>query len=182
MEWIISIFLGVGLAAAVGFRIFLPFLVVNLAAQLDLLELVSGFEWIGSKPALILFATASLLEVLAYYIPWFDNLLDIITAPAAMICGTLMMASIMVDMAPWIRWTLAIIAGGGTAGMIKGTSTTTRAVTSITTAGIGNSIIATIESAGSILLSIMAIFVPVLATIVVLVLAGLIVRRFRIQT
>ena len=182
MEWIISIFLGIGLAAAVGFRIFLPFLVVNLAAQWDLLELASGFEWMGSKPALILFATASLLEVLAYFIPWFDNLLDVITAPAAMICGTLMMASIMVDMAPWIRWTLAVIAGGGTAGLIKGTSTATRAVTSITTAGIGNPIIATIEVIGSILLSVMAVFIPLLAVIMVLVLLGLMVRRFGIQT
>ena len=182
MDWIISIFLGIGLAAAVGFRLFLPFLVVNLAAQLGLLELASGFEWMGSTPALILFATASLLEVLAYFIPWFDNLLDIITAPAAMICGTLMMASIMIDMAPWIRWTLAVIAGGGTAGMIKGTSATTRAITSVTTAGIGNPIIATIEATGSIILSVMAIFLPVLTIIVVLVLGALMVRRFRIQT
>jgi len=182
MEWIISVFLGIGLAAAVGFRIFLPFLVVNLAASAGIMELSSGFEWIGTTPALILFATASLLEILAYYIPWFDNLLDTITAPAAMICGTLVMASTMVDMAPWIKWTLAVIAGGGTAGLIKGSSTTTRAVSSITTAGLGNSVIATIEAVGSIVLSLMSIFIPVVAVLAVALMATLIIRKFSRQT
>ena len=182
MDWIISVFLGIGLAAAVGFRIFLPFLIVNLAARSGIMELSSGFEWIGTMPALILFATASLLEILAYYIPWFDNLLDTITAPAAMICGTLVMASAMVEMAPWIKWTLAVIAGGGTAGLIKGTSTTTRAVSSITTAGLGNPVIATIEAVGSIVFSLMSIFIPVVAVLAVALLASLIIRKFSRQT
>ena len=182
MEWIISVFLGIGLAAAVGFRIFLPFLIVNLAARAGMMELSSGFEWIGTTPALILFSTASLLEILAYYIPWFDNLLDTITAPAAMICGTLVMASTMVDMAPWIKWTLAVIAGGGTAGLIKGSSTTTRAVSSITTAGLGNSVIATIEAVGSIVLSLLSIFIPVVAVLAVALMATLIIRKFSAQT
>lgn len=179
MEIAISIFLGIGLAAAVGFRIFLPLLIMSLAAKFGVMELSSGFEWIGSPMALILFCTASVFEILSYYIPWFDNLLDTIIAPLAMICGTLVMASAMVEMEPWIKWTLAIIAGGGTAGLIKGTSTTTRAVSSFTTAGLGNPLIATIELAGSIGLSLISIFIPLLAMLIVLVLVILIVRRFQ---
>ena len=177
MELAISVFLGIGLAAAVGFRIFLPFLLTSIAAQMGWVQLSAGFEWLSTPAALILFGTASLLELLAYYIPWFDNLLDTITAPAAIICGSLIMASTMVEIAPWIKWTLAIIAGGGTAGLIKGTSSTTRAVSTITTAGLGNSLIATIELFGSIVLSILSIFVPVLAIIIVLYLAFRIIRR-----
>ena len=177
MDILVSAFLGIGLAAAVGFRIFLPFLFMSLAAQFGLMEFSSGFEWIGTSVALILFGTASIVEILAYYIPWFDNLLDSITAPLAMVCGSLVMASTMVEMEPWIKWTLAVIAGGGTAGLIKGTSTTTRAVSSVTTAGLGNSLVATIEAVGSAALSVLSIFIPVLAVLVVLVLVLLIVRK-----
>jgi hypothetical protein len=178
MELIISIFLGIGLAAAVGFRIFLPFFIVGIASHFGVLDLSSGFEWIATTPALILFATASVVEILSYYIPWLDNLLDTVTAPAAMICGMLVMASTMVEIEPWLKWVLAIIAGGGTAGLIKGTSSTTRAVSSVTTAGLGNPVIATVEAIGSIGLSILSIFVPVLAVLIVLVLAFLILRKF----
>ena len=178
MDIAISIFLGIGLAAAVGFRIFLPFLIMSLAAQFGVMELSPGFEWIGTRIAIILFGTASIIEILSYYIPWFDNLLDTITAPLAMVCGTLVMASAIVEMAPWIKWTLAIIAGGGTAGLIKGTSSTTRAVSSVTTAGLGNPLVATIEAVGSISLSLISIFIPVIAVLVVLVLLILIFRRF----
>ena len=177
MEVVISILLGIGLAASVGFRIFLPLLITSLASQLGVIELSSGFEWLGTNVALVLFGTASILEVLSYYIPWFDNLLDTVTAPAAVICGSLIMASTMIEIEPWIRWTLAIIAGGGTAGLIKGTSTSTRAVSSITTAGLGNPIIATIETVGSIVLSLISIFVPFLAVAVVLLLVYIILRK-----
>ena len=182
MEIILSIFLGIGLAAAVGFRIFLPFLVISICSQLGIMELASGFEWIGSTTALILLGTASLFEILSYYIPWLDNLLDSITAPAAMICGSLVMASTMIDMEPWIKWTLAVIAGGGTAGLIKGTSTTTRAVSSIATAGLGNSVISTIEAISSLFLAILSVFVPLLAVVVVAIIIFFILRAFRRKT
>jgi hypothetical protein len=178
MDIAISVFLGIGLAAAVGFRIFLPFMIMSLAAQFGVMELSTGFEWIGNPVALVLFGTASVIEILSYYIPWFDNLLDSVTAPLAMVCGTLVMGSAMVEMEPWIKWTLAIIAGGGTAGLIKGTSSTTRAVSSVTTAGLGNPLVATIESVSSIGLSLLSIFIPVIAILVVLGLVILIFRKF----
>ncbi len=177
MEWFISIFLGIGLAAAVGFRIFLPFLIISLANRWEVMSLSDGFEWIGSTPALILFITATILEILSYYIPWFDNLLDSITTPLAMLCGSLVMASAMVEMEPWIKWTLAIIAGGGTAGLIKGTGAATRLMSSATTGGFANPLIATAEAGGSISLSLLAIFVPVVAAILVVLLTFYILSR-----
>lgn len=172
MEWLISIFLGIGLAAAVGFRIFLPFLLLSLAHRLGIMDLSSGFQWIGSTPALVLFATATMLEIFAYYIPWFDNLLDTIITPLAMICGSLVMASAMIEMEPWIKWTLAVIAGGGTAGLIKGTSAVSRVISSTTTAGLGNPLLATAEAGGSFSLTLLAIFLPLVAALLVFLLVG----------
>ena len=177
MEWLISVFLGIGLAAAVGFRIFLPFLIISLAHRMGVMELSSGFEWIGGTPALIIFLTATLLEILSYYIPWFDNLLDAITTPLAMVCGSLVMASALVEMEPWIKWTLAVIAGGGTAGLIKGTGATTRLASTATTGGLGNPIIATAETGGSFTIALLAIFIPILAAVLVLIWIFYILRR-----
>lgn len=177
MEWLISIFLGIGLAAAVGFRIFLPFLLLSLAHRMGFMDLSSSFQWIGSTPALVLFTTATILEIFSYYIPWFDNLLDTITTPLAMICGSLVMASAMVEMEPWIKWTLAVIAGGGTAGLIKGTSAVSRAVSSTTTGGLGNFLVATAEAGGSFSLTILAIFLPIVAALLVLLFMGYILIK-----
>ncbi len=177
MEWLISVFLGVGLAAAVGFRIFLPFLLISIAGRWEVMQLGEGFEWITSTPALILFSTATVLEILSYYIPWFDNLLDAITTPLAMLCGSLVMASAIVEMEPWIKWTLAVIAGGGTAGLIKGTGAVTRLASTGTTGGLANPVIASAETGGSLFMGLVALFVPVLAITLVAILIYLIFRR-----
>jgi hypothetical protein len=177
MEWLISIFLGVGLAAAVGFRIFLPFLLISIAGRWEVMQLGEGFEWIATTPALILFSTATVLEILSYYIPWFDNLLDTITTPLAMLCGSLVMASAIVEMEPWVKWTLAVIAGGGTAGLIKGTGAVTRLASTGTTGGLANPVIASAETGGSLFMALVALFVPVLAIALVALLIYFIFKR-----
>ncbi len=170
MEWAISVLLGIGLAAAVGFRIFLPLLILSLTHRWGVMELSEGFQWIGSNPALILLLTATFLEILSYYIPWLDNLLDSITTPLAMICGTLVMASAMVEMQPWIKWTLAIIAGGGTAGLVKGTGAATRLISTASTGGLANPLVTTVETGGSFTLSLLSIFLPIVAGVLVIAL------------
>src|SRR5512139_4220739 len=113
MESLLSICLGVGLSAACGFRVFIPLLVMNLAAQSGHMTLAQGFEWIGTPAAFATFAAAAVLEVAAYYVPWIDNLLDSIAGPAAVVAGTIITASGITDMSPLMKWTLAIVAGGG---------------------------------------------------------------------
>jgi uncharacterized protein DUF4126 len=65
----LSIALGIGLAAAVGFRVFLPMLVMSVAAYTGHLTLGSGFAWLATPAALVMLSVAALLEILAYYIP-----------------------------------------------------------------------------------------------------------------
>src|SRR5512135_1410736 len=114
MENILSICLGIGLSAACGFRVFIPLLVMSIASLSGHLDLSGGFQWIGTYPALVVFATASVLEIAAYYIPLVDNLMDSIAGPAAVVAGILVSASSFINMDPLLKWTLAIIAGGGT--------------------------------------------------------------------
>lgn len=169
IETILSICLGVGLAASVGFRVFLPLFALSLASYLHVWELNDNWQWLASLPALITFGVAMLVEVFAYYIPFVDNLLDSIALPLAAIAGTAVMVSTASDLDPVITWSLAIIAGGGTASAVKGMSATTRLTSSVSTAGFGNFVVSSVETGGSILLSVLAIFLPVLSFVCVLV-------------
>ncbi len=170
IDLILSIALGIGLAAACGFRIFLPLFVVSLLTHFGVGDTVlsENFNWIGSTPALITFGVATLLEIFAYYIPFVDNLLDTVAIPLAATAGTLIMLSTMMELAPLVKWSIALIAGGGIAGVIKGTGATTRAVSSATTAGVANPIVSTAETGAALVVTLLAWFLPVLAVITAL--------------
>ena len=159
------------MSAACGFRVFIPLLAINIAALNGFLRLAPGFEWIGSYPATIAFGTATLLEILAYYIPWLDHLLDLIASPAAIISGTIVTASLVTDLSPFLKWTLAIIAGGGAAAIIQGTTVALRTKTSALTGGLGNPLISTLEAVGAVTTSLLAILVPILCLILLVVIS-----------
>jgi hypothetical protein len=179
MNILISLALGIGLAAACGFRIFVPFALMSVAAQAGHLDLASGFEWIGTVPALLAFVTATVLEIVAYYIPWLDNLLDTVATPAAVIAGVLATASVITDMSPLMTWSVALIAGGGTAGIIQTGTVLLRGMSSVTTMGMGNFTVATGEMTGSVVTTILAILAPLMTFLLVAAALILVVRRFR---
>lgn len=168
--------LGLGLAAAVGFRIFVPALLAALAARLGHLELADGFGWLGSDVAIVVLGVAALLEIAAYLIPWLDHLLDAIAGPAAVAAGTILMASTLVEMAPWLRWSLALVAGGGTAGVLHGALAGLRLGSTATTGGLGNPALASFETAGATVLTVIAIALPLVALAVAVFLVGRAVR------
>lgn len=166
-ETIISIFLGIGLAASVGFRVFMPLFALSLASYFNVWELNENWEWIGSLTALITLGVAMLIEIFAYFIPWVDNLLDSIAVPLAAIAGTAVMVSTVANLDPLITWSLAIIAGGGTATAIKTAGATGRVASSTITGGIANPVISTVETGTAAVVSTASIFAPILAIIMV---------------
>jgi hypothetical protein len=172
MDTLLSVFLGIGLSAATGFRVFVPLLVMSIAALSGNLTLAPEFAWIGTVPALIVFAGATLIEIGGYLIPWLDNLLDAIATPTAVVAGVIVTASVITDMSPLLRWGLAIIAGGGAAAIVQSSTVLTRAASTGTTGGCANPAVAVVEAVGSALLSILAILVPLVAGISALVIVG----------
>ncbi len=165
METLLSVCLGVGLAAACGFRIFVPFLLMNVAARAGYLALSGGFDWVGSTAALIVFAVATVVEVLAYYVPWLDHALDTMAAPMAVVAGVVITASAVGDINPLLKWSLAIIAGGGAAAAVQSVTTLARGASTATTLGAGNFVVSTLELVGSVLMSVVAIALPFLAAV-----------------
>jgi hypothetical protein len=175
----LSIALGIGLAAATGFRVFLPLLVASVAAYSGHLHLNDNFGWLGSLPAVMMLAVAAAVEVLAYYIPAVDNLLDAITTPAALVAGTLVAAATITNLPPVVKWATAIIAGGGTAGITQALTTLLRAKSTVLTAGLGNPVLSTLELGGALVLSLLALLAPFVALALIILFCWLVARRAR---
>jgi len=158
-----SILIGIALSATCGFRVFVPLLAVNIGTRAKdadgqpLIELAAGFDWLSSDIAMVIFLVAAIFEIGGYYIPWIDNLLDSVASPAAIVAGTLITASFITGMDPWLQWLLALIAGGGVAGAVQATTVVTRASSTVTTGGLGNPIVSSVETSGAFLGSALSI-------------------------
>jgi hypothetical protein len=181
MDLILAAFVGIGLSAACGFRVFVPLLGLSIASHAGHIPLTEGFEWLGSDVGLATLAFATLLEVSAYYVPWLDNLMDSITTPAAIVAGTMVSASMMTEMSPMLQWSLAAVAGGGLAGAVQTATVLVRGGSTVTTGGLANPIVSTSELAASTGITLIAIVVPMLAVLMVLACIFFIARFFYLR-
>jgi len=186
LPYVLSAFIGIGLAAATGFRVFLPMFAVSLASYLHWIPMNESFEWLAGLPTLITTGVATVAEILAYYIPLIDHLLDTISVPMATVAGSVLFASQFADLGTFPQWALALIAGGGTAATISSGFAGLRAASTATTAGLGNSVVGTTETAGAGIMTVLAIAAPIVAAIcaislviVVWVLGRKMLRKFR---
>jgi hypothetical protein len=177
MEALLGILVGVGLSAACGFRVFVPLFVMSIASLSGHLTLSSSFEWIGTYHALGAFLVASCLETLGFLFPGLDHLLDLLAGPAAIVAGTIATASFVGDVSPFFKWSLAIIAGGGAAGIVHSATSVTRVASSVTTAGFGNPLLSATETGGSLVVSLLSLLFPVAAISLVVIFVGIVAKR-----
>jgi hypothetical protein len=169
LDTILGLMAGVGLSAACGFRVFVPFLGLSLAAMNGYVTLADGFSWLGTWPAFLALLTATGFEIAAYYVPIIDNLLDVIAVPVAVMAGILAMAAVALDLPPFLKWSLAVIAGGGVAGVVQGGAILTRALATMHLPGPGNFFVATLELLGATGMTLLALLVPLAALATVLI-------------
>lgn len=172
-----GIALGIGLAAATGIRVFLPLLIAGLAAHFGYVPLSENFQWLASTPALLMLGTAAVAETLAYYIPGVDHVLDVLASPAALVAGAVASAAVMTDLPPSVAWPVAIIGGGGIAGLMKGSAALVRAKSGLLTGGLGNPLVSTVETVGATGLSLFAIALPFIALALIVALLVWVVRK-----
>ncbi len=179
MEYLLSLLIGISLSASSGFRVFVPLLVVSIAALAGWIELSPAFAWVGTYPALAAFAAAALIELIAYLSPFVDNLISTIAVPVSLVAGTLITAAVLVDFPPVLAWALAIIAGGGAA---LGGSTLSNAVhtgSTVTTAGAANPVVSFFESLFSVMMSLLAVLLPVIAFLLFILIFWLLFKIFK---
>ena len=176
MDTILEVLLGIGLSAAAGFRVFVPMFIMSLAAQWGHLTLAPGFQWLGTPAATIVLGLAMIAEILSFLFPWVSNALDSIATPAAAIAGIIIMASVLTDMSPLVRWALAIIAGGGVALTVQGTTVVTRAAAAGASGGVASPIVGLLEALSSLIVTIATFIIPAIMGIIVLIAMLLVLR------
>ncbi|OCA79571.1 hypothetical protein BBH99_05765 [Chryseobacterium contaminans] len=170
LSYIISAFIGIGLSAATGFRVFLPMFAVSLASYFHWIPMSESFEWLAGLPALITTGIATVVEILAYYVPFVDHLLDTVSIPMATVAGSILFASQFAELGTFPQWALALIAGGGTAATISSGFAGIRAASTATTGGLGNSVVGTTETAGAGIMAVLAMAAPIIAAILAILL------------
>ena len=162
MEIALSLLMGVGLSATSGFRVFVPLLIMSIASLSGYLELSSGFEWIDSYPALVIFFVATVVEILAYFVPYVDNALSVISSPASVIAGIIITASVATGMSPLLTWTLAVIAGGGFSLAGRVTSSAIHTGSTTATAGSANPVVSFLETVMTAVMAVLVVAFPLL--------------------
>jgi hypothetical protein len=162
MENFLSVFLGLGLASAAGFRVFVPLLFTNIASLLGYYDFGQGLEWMGTWTAFAVLLSATIVEIAGYYIPIVDHFLDTVALPASIMAGTILATSFVKLEDPTLRWALGLIVGGGAAGIVQAGTSLLRLGSTATTGGLANPIVATSENIFSILLSILSLILPFL--------------------
>lgn len=178
-ELITAVAIGIGLAASTGFRVFVPMLVAAIAAKAGLLPLNESFQWLASWTSIAILATATVVEILAYYIPVVDNLLDTVATPLAVVAGTLLLTSVLPVDSELMRWITGAVIGGGSAAVVQSGSALTRLTSTKLTAGVGNPVVATVENVAATGTSILSLIIPFFIVAIFLLLIIFIFTRVR---
>ncbi len=161
---------------------FLPLLITGLAAREGYLPMTESMSWLATTPALLMLAVAAVTEIIAYYVPLLDNLLDGLAGPTAVVAGIAVSYAVMGDLPPMLKWTLAIIAGGGAAAATQSATTLLRGTSTVVTMGLGNSAVTTAEIIVAVLLSLLAILLPYIslaAAVIFIIIAWRFVMRMK---
>jgi len=177
-EIITAVAIGIGLSASCGFRVFVPMLVASIAAKMNIFPVNEGFQWLATWPAIISFGTATVAEILAYYIPFIDNLLDTITTPMAVGGGTLLLTSVLPIDNEFLKWAAGFLFGGGAAATVQGGTVLTRLASTKLTAGAGNALVATGEHAAAFGTSVLALLIPLFFAALIILLIIYLVLKF----
>ncbi|MET9067861.1 DUF4126 domain-containing protein [Streptosporangium sandarakinum] len=169
---------GLGLSTAAGLNAYIPLLVVGVLANLtDEVRLPSEFAWLSNGWVLAIIGVLLLAEIVLDKVPAVDSVNDMIqtvvrpasggvvfsaTEAAARLDGSTWMSH-----NPWLSWVLGI----AIALAVHVMKSTARPVVNVSTAGVGAPVVSTLEDAGSLGMSLVAVFLPILVIVGVAILA-----------
>jgi len=179
-SWVGTLALAVALAAAAGLRAWLPLLVAGLLSRLGVANLGASFTWLGSWPALGLLGGATVLEIAGDKIPVVDHALDAVGTFLRPLAGTLAAAATLVHIQdPLVALVVGLVVGAPIALAPHVAKSTLRGVSTGTTAGFANPLLSLVEDAVSLMITVLAFVVPILAVLLVMIGAWLIWRWLR---
>jgi hypothetical protein len=169
---------GLGLATSSGLNPWIPSLGLAVAIRTDLIQPVSGMDWLGSNYAIGAFLVLLIADFVGDKVPALDSAVHAVGVVVHPVVGGALVAAqatLLSDVHPALAW----IAGGAVGGTIHAARATLRPAVTVSTAGVGNSIVSLIEDAVSLVLAVMAIVVPILGFMAAIAIVVMIVRRIR---
>ncbi|MFF4772432.1 DUF4126 domain-containing protein [Microtetraspora fusca] len=169
---------GLGLSTAAGLNAYIPLLVVGLAAHFtDAVRLPQGYEWLSNGWVLLIVAVLLVAEIVLDKVPVVDHVNDIIQTAVRPASGGVVFsataAAAELDNSAWMAEHPAVgwVLGIAVALVVHAVKASARPVVNVTTAGVGAPVVSTVEDAGALGMSLIAIFLPVLVIVAVAVLA-----------
>lgn len=177
MEALITLATGLGLATASGLNAYLPLLTIGIFARLGWIQLASPFDLLSNVFVLLIIAALAVLDFAGDKLPAVDSVLHaagLIISPIAGMILALASQGEIAQINPVVVAIAGIVAAGGT----HAARAVARPAVTAATAGTGNVVVSSLEDGASLALSLLALFVPVLAVILIAVLALIAFRFF----
>jgi hypothetical protein len=177
MELLSGLLSSLGLSGAAGLNAYVPLLVVGLLSRLGVMHLNGPFDLLANPWVLLAVGVLGVLDFVGDKIPGVDSALHLVGGLINTAAGAVLFAAQtgVADVPPALSLALGVIVAGG----VHATRTAVRPVATATTGGLGNPLVSTLEDGTSLLLSLLAVFMPVLA---VLLLAAVILVAYRLWT
>ena len=180
---------GTGLAASAGLNAYIPLLIMGLMARFtDAIDLPGGWQWLANGWVIAILALLLAVEVVADKVPMVDHVNDVVQTVVRPTAGGIVFGAgsssqtaTVTDPGSFFsshQW-VPIAAGVIIALTVHGTKAATRPVVNATTAGFGAPIISTVEDFGSIVMSLLAILLPILVLLGLVLLVSTAIWAFR---
>ncbi|MFI6238487.1 DUF4126 domain-containing protein [Micromonospora sp. NPDC050795] len=172
---------GTGLAASAGLNAYIPLLILGLLGRYtDLIDLPSGWAWLGNGWVIAIMAVLLAVEMVADKVPVVDHINDVVQTVVRPTAGGLAFgagsSSETVTVSDpgsffsshhWVPVVTGVLLALGVH-LLKSAA---RPVINATTAGIGAPVASTAEDATSVVVSLVAIILPVLVLVALVGLA-----------
>lgn len=167
---------GIGLAVAAGLNAYIPLLVAGLLIHFDVISFGDPYDLLGGWPALIVVTVLLVIEVVADKIPAVDSVNDAIQTFIRPVSGAVLFAGAATGIDPDWSQALALILGLSAAGTVHAAKASARPVLNVATGGAAAPAVSTAEDVVSAGLSLAALLAPLLALILLALVAGWLVR------
>ena len=163
MELFSGLLSALGLSGAAGLNAYIPLLIVGALDHFGFMHLGAPFDIISNQYFMVLVGLLGVLDFVGDKIPGVDHALHVAGTVINTGAGAVLAASQMgvADVPPAVSAVLGLLVAGG----VHATRSALRPVSTATTAGLGNPVISAAEDAGSLTLSVLAVFAPLLAVL-----------------
>ncbi|MFC4426841.1 DUF4126 domain-containing protein [Deinococcus navajonensis] len=180
MELVSGLLSSLGLSGAAGLNAYIPLLVVGLLTRADVMHLAAPYDLLAHPWVLLGIAVIGALDFVGDKIPGVDHVLHLLGSVVSTAAGAILFASQagLAEVPPGLGLALGLVVAGG----VHATRTAVRPVATATTGGLANPVLSTAEDGLSLGLSLLAVFLPVLAVgllLVTMVLAYRVWKRVR---